>query len=80
MNAQSRPLLGDGGEWIFNAIKKNPEGLLLLAAGAVLMMRTSSPQSSQAASNNATYGPTKDTASKTAGEMADAVTDTARRT
>ena len=36
MSAQSRPLLGDGGEWIFNAIKRNPEGLLLLAAGAAL--------------------------------------------
>jgi flagellar hook-basal body complex protein FliE len=80
MSTQSRPLLGDGGAWIFNAIKRNPEGLLLLAAGAVLMMRTNSPQSSQAASNDATYGPTKDTASKTAGQMADAVTDTARRT
>ena len=42
MITQSRPLLGDGGEWIFNAIKRNPEGLLLLAAGAVLMMRASS--------------------------------------
>ena len=80
MNAQSRPLLGDGGEWIFNAIKRNPEGLLLLAAGAVLMMRTSSPQSSQAASIDATYGPTQDAASKPASQMADAVTDTARRT
>jgi flagellar hook-basal body complex protein FliE len=80
MSTQSRPLLGDGGAWIFNAIKRNPEGLLLLAAGAVLMMRTNSPQSSQAASNDATYGPTKDTAGKTAGQMADAVTDTARRT
>jgi hypothetical protein len=79
MTMQSRPLLGDGGAWIFNAIKRNPEGLLLLAAGAVLMMRTNSPQSSQAASNDAAYGPTKDTASKTAGQMADAVTDTARR-
>jgi len=80
MSTQSRPLVGDGGAWIFNAIKRNPEGLLLLAAGAVLMMRTSSPQSSQAAFNDATYAPTKDTASKTAGQMADAVTDTARRT
>ena len=44
MITQSRPLLGDGGEWIFNAIKRNPEGLRLSAAGAVLMMRTSSPQ------------------------------------
>jgi hypothetical protein len=39
MNGQSR-LLGDGGERILNTIKRNPEGLLLLAAGAVLMMRT----------------------------------------
>jgi flagellar hook-basal body complex protein FliE len=80
MSTQSRPLLGDGGAWIFNAIKRNPEGLLLLAAGAVLMMRTNSPQSSQAASIDATYGPTKDAASKTAGQMGDAVTDIARRT
>ena len=80
MITQSRPLLGDGGEWIFNVIKRNPEGLLLLAAGAVLMMRTNSPQSSQAASTDATYGPTKDAASKTAAQMADAVTDSARRT
>ena len=46
MSVPPRPLLGDGGEWIFNAIKRNPEGLLLLAAGAVLMMRTNSSQSS----------------------------------
>ena len=78
MSAQSRPLLGDGGEWIFNAIKRNPEGLLLLAAGAVLMMRTNSSQSSQAASID--VGPTKDAASKTAGQMGDAVTDITRRT
>jgi hypothetical protein len=39
MNGQSR-LLGDGGELILNTIKRNPEGLLLLAAGAVLLMRT----------------------------------------
>jgi hypothetical protein len=80
MTAQSRPLLGDGSEWIFNAIKRNPEGLLLLAAGAVLMMRTNSPQSSQAASIEATYGPAKDATSKTVSQMADALTDSARRT
>ena len=80
MSTQSRPLLGDGGEWIFNAIKRNPEGLLLLAAGAVLMMRTSPPQSSRAASIDATHGPTQGAASKPASQMADVVTDGARRT
>ena len=83
MNAQSRPLLGDGGEWILNAIKKNPEGLLLLAAGAVLMMRTSSPQSSSRSSIDtaAAYGRAPDAASKTTtSPMADAVTDSVRRT
>ena len=78
MSAQSRPLMGEGGEWIFNAIKRNPEGLLLLAAGAVLMMRTS--PASRAASIDATYGPTQDAASKPASQMADVVTDGARRT
>ena len=47
MSAQSRPLLGDGGEWILSTIKRNPEGLLLLAAGAVLMLRTGSAKSSR---------------------------------
>jgi len=28
-------------EWLLNAVKQNPEGLLLLAAGAVLLMRRS---------------------------------------
>ena len=40
MSTQSRPFAGDSGEWIFNTIKRNPEGLLLLAAGAVLMLRS----------------------------------------
>jgi hypothetical protein len=30
------------GEWLLNTIKQNPEGLLLVAAGAVLMMRQKS--------------------------------------
>ena len=30
-----------GSDWILNAVKQNPEGLLLLAAGAVLIMRRS---------------------------------------
>ena len=30
---------GNTGDWLLGAVKKNPEGLLLLAAGAVLLMR-----------------------------------------
>jgi hypothetical protein len=45
MNGQSS-LLGNGGERILNTIKRNPEGLLLLAAGAVLLMRTIASKSS----------------------------------
>lgn len=44
MSVQARSLFGDGGELIFDTIKRNPEGLLLLAAGAVLMMRTNAPR------------------------------------
>jgi len=28
------------GEWIMGAVKRNPEGLLLLAAGVALLMRS----------------------------------------
>ena len=28
------------GEWMMNAMTRNPEGLLLLAAGAALLMRS----------------------------------------
>jgi hypothetical protein len=80
MSAQLRPLLGDGGEWIFNAIKRNPEGLLLLAAGAVLMMRTGSPQSSSRSSIDTAAAYSHASASKTTSQMANAVTDSARRT
>jgi hypothetical protein len=55
MSAHSGSSLGNGGEWILNIIKRNPEGLLLLAAGAVLMMRTAASQSSRAASTDAAY-------------------------
>jgi len=80
MNPQSKPLLGDGGEWILNTIKRNPEGLLLLAAGAVLMMRTNSPQPSQPASVDRVYRETRSASDEMASQMTDAVKDTARRT
>ncbi len=35
-------MFGNTGEWMLDTIKRNPEGLLLLAAGAVLLMRTNS--------------------------------------
>jgi hypothetical protein len=79
MSAQTRPLLGDGGEWILNTLKRNPEGLLLLAAGAVLMMRTGAPQSSRAASTDAAYGHTR-AAAESASKVADTVTETLDRT
>ena len=44
MSAQT---FGNTGEWMLETIKRNPEGLLLLAAGAVLMMRTDSGASSR---------------------------------
>ena len=80
MSAQSRPLFGDGGEWIFNAIKRNPEGLLLLAAGAVLMMRTNSPNLPQVRlSTRQRMAALRMPPVKAASQMADAVTDSARR-
>ena len=33
------------GEWIMGAVTRNPEGLLLLAAGAALLMRSGRGQS-----------------------------------
>jgi len=53
MSTQSRTF-GESGEWIIDTIKRNPEGLLLLAAGAVLMMRTN--QSRPAATSPYTGG------------------------
>lgn len=53
MSASSFPT--DNVEWMFNAVKRNPEGLLLLAAGAVLMMRTSTRASGAAQSMAPAY-------------------------
>jgi len=88
MSPQSRPLVGDRGEWILNNIKRNPEGLLLLAAGAVLMLRTGTTRSPRSAFQNNSAGPTvgaqvADTArraTEAASSYAAAATDTARQT
>jgi hypothetical protein len=55
MNASSRSFLTDNGEWMLNAVKRNPEGLLLLAAGAVLMLRSGTRASGPAQSMGAAY-------------------------
>jgi hypothetical protein len=55
MSARSDQGQRYGSEWILNSIKRNPEGLLLLAAGAVLMLRTSSSASAQDVSRNETF-------------------------
>lgn len=45
MSGQSQTGGAGVGEWVLNTIKQNPEGILLLAAGAVLMMRNSTSAS-----------------------------------
>jgi hypothetical protein len=79
MSAHSGPLLGNGGEWILNIVKRNPEGLLLLAVGAILMMRTGGSQSFRAASRDAASGHTR-AAAESASKVAETVTDTLNRT
>ena len=73
MSEQSRPFVGDSGEWILNTIKRNPEGLLLLAAGAVLMLRTGTTHSPRSAFQDNSDGPA------IGAQVAGAISDTARR-
>ncbi len=61
-------------------IKRNPEGLLLLAAGAVLMLRTNGHRPPQTASVDAAYNTARNDASKVTSKVADTVSGTARRT
>ena len=53
---QTGTTLAGGGDWIVNAIKRNPEGLLLLAAGAALLLRTGARSSGAVQSMAAAYG------------------------
>ena len=80
MNAQSRSFLTDNGEWMLNAIKRNPEGLLLLAAGAVLMLRTGTRASGAAQSMAAAYGQKPETYSGAVRKTFDAAADAAQQT
>ena len=80
MNAQSRSFLTDNGEWMLNVIKRNPEGLLLLAAGAVLMLRTGARPSGAAQSMAAAYGQKPETYSGAVRKTFDAAADAAQQT
>lgn len=46
MTYQSRYPSGTTGEWLIGAVKKNPEGMLLLAAGCALLLRSGGSRSS----------------------------------
>jgi hypothetical protein len=76
MNESSRSFLTDNGEWMLNAVKRNPEGLLLLAAGAVLMLRSGARASGPAQSMAAAY----DRGSGDIRQTFDAASDVARQT
>jgi len=80
MNTQSRSFLADNGEWMLNSIKRNPEGLLLLAAGAVLMLRTGARASGAAQSMAAAYGQKPETYAGAVRKTFDAASDAARQT
>jgi len=85
MNGQPRSILSENGEWILSAIKRNPEGLLLLAAGAALLLRTGSRPSGRARSMAAAYGGDRHASGTGAVQSAvrqtiDAASDAARQT
>ena len=72
-------MFGNTGEWMLDTIKRNPEGLLLLAAGVVLLMRTNSaPASSKSTPSDAGLG--SSIPDGAASGLADAVADSTRRT
>jgi len=79
MNTQSRSFLADNGEWMLNAIKRNPEGLLLLAAGAVLMLRTGTRASGAAQSMAAAYDQKPETYAGAVRKTFDAASDAAQQ-
>ena len=54
MNNNSNPG-GLSADWLMSAVKKNPEGLLLLAAGCALLFRTGSSRSSQSSYGYRSY-------------------------
>jgi len=76
MTVQSGSMLADSGEWLVNAIKRNPEGLLLLAAGAALLLRTGARSSGAAQSMVAYSGEDRSSNAPPIKEGANAVRET----
>jgi len=82
MNRQSAT--SNPGDWLLGSIKQNPEGLLLLAAGAALLMRTarsstrSAPQAEDSTGSSdfsGTAGNSSESASDMAGRAREKVTE-----
>ncbi len=71
-------MFGNTGEWMLNTIKRNPEGLLLLAAGAVLLMRANSGVPSRQ-STPPDFGQGSKVADAPASGIAETVADGTRR-
>jgi len=81
MNRQST--MSNSGDWLFRSIKQNPEGLLLVAAGAALLMRSVSSSGAKASRTNRSEGSMSDAAERAADSMTDTMsnaTDHARGT
>jgi hypothetical protein len=80
MNPQSRSFLTGNGEWMLKRhIKRNPDRLLLLAAGAVLMLRTGTRASGAAQSMAAAYDQKPETYAGAVRKTFDAASDAAQQ-
>jgi len=71
MNRQST--MSNSGDWLFRSIKQNPEGLLLLAAGAALLMRS---VDSRGKARSDRFEDSMSRMSETAERTTDSMTDT----
>jgi hypothetical protein len=69
MNRQSA--MSNSTDWLLQSIKRNPEGLLLVAAGAALLMRTAGSSKSKAAESNSFESTATDTVSGISGMAAE---------
>jgi len=80
MNRQST--MSNSGDWLFRSIKQNPEGLLLVAAGAALLMRSAGswgPKARSARSEDS-MSRMSEAAERTADSMGDTMSKATDRT